>query len=123
MEEPRKNFYRLQLHHYDPRGSVQYRKDWGTFKRKRGLTLCYNCRRMGHISKEFLGVGPICLCCKVVGHEVEDCPGIIAKVEGRDIRQENYEKSQETKCMLEIHKERRSGEFQTLLLELKESRD
>jgi hypothetical protein len=73
--------------------------------------LCYNCRRLGHIAKEFPRVGPICLFCKVVGHKVEDCPRIIAKVEGRDIRQENYEKSQEAKGMLEIHKEKRLEEF------------
>jgi hypothetical protein len=52
MQEPRKNFFQVQ--HYDPRGSVQYRKGWGTFKRKRGLTLCYDCRRSGHLAKEFL---------------------------------------------------------------------
>jgi hypothetical protein len=100
MQEPRNIFCRLQVQHYDPRGSVQYRKDWGTFKRKRGLNLYYNFIRPRHISKEFPEVGPICLFCKVVGHEVEDCPRIIAKVEGRDLRQENYEKSQETKGML-----------------------
>ena len=31
MQEPRKNF--LQLSYYDP--SAQYRKGWGSFKRKR----------------------------------------------------------------------------------------
>jgi hypothetical protein len=123
MQEPRKNFCRLQVQHYDPRGSAQYKKDWGTFKRKRGLTLCYNCRRSGHLAKECPEVGPICLCCKVVGHKVEDCPRIIAKVEGRDIRQENYEKSQETKGMLESHKEKRSEEVQTMLLQLEEMMD
>jgi hypothetical protein len=40
MQEPRKNFCRLQVQHCDP--SAQYRKCWGSFKRKRGLTLCYN---------------------------------------------------------------------------------
>jgi hypothetical protein len=79
-------------------------------KKKRGLNLCYNCIRLGHIAKE-PEVGPIFLCCKVIGHEVEDCPRIIDKVEGRDIRQENYEKSQETKGILESHKEKRSKEF------------
>jgi hypothetical protein len=78
--------------------------------------LCYNCRRLGHLSKEFPGVGPICICCKVVGHEVKDCPRIIAKVEGRDIRQENYEKRQENKVMLESHKDKVSEEVQTMLL-------
>jgi hypothetical protein len=33
MQEPRKFFCKLQVHHYDPRGSEQYKKDWGTFKR------------------------------------------------------------------------------------------
>jgi len=116
MQEPRKNFCRLQVQHYDPRGSAQYRKGWGTFKIIRGSNLCYNCRRLGHPTKECPEVGPICLCCKVVGHEVEDCPRIIAKVEGMNIRQENYEKSQETKGMLESHKEKGSKEVHNTLL-------
>ena len=45
MQEPRFFFCRLQVQHYDPRGTAQYRKDWGKFKRKIGLTLCYNFRR------------------------------------------------------------------------------
>jgi hypothetical protein len=48
MKTPRKNF--LQVHHYDP--NAQYRKGWGYFKRKRGLTLFYSCRRPRHIAKE-----------------------------------------------------------------------
>jgi hypothetical protein len=79
MQEPRKNFCILQVHHYDP--SVQYKKGRGSFKRKRGLKLCYNCRRPGHLAKECAGIGPIFLYCKVIGHEVEDCPRMIAKVE------------------------------------------
>jgi hypothetical protein len=85
MHEPRIVFCRLQVQHYDPRGSAQYIKGWGTFKRKRGLTLCYNCRRSRHLAKECPEVGPICLCCKIVGHEVEDCPRIIDKVEGMNM--------------------------------------
>jgi hypothetical protein len=81
---------------------------WGTYKRKRGLTLCYNYRRPRHLVKECPGTGPICLCCKIVGHEVEDCPRMIAKVEMMNIRQEKYEGSQETKRMLENHKEKES---------------
>jgi hypothetical protein len=38
-----------------------------------------------------------------------------------NIRRENYEKSQETKGMLESHKEKRSKEVQTMLLQLKET--
>jgi hypothetical protein len=41
MQDPRNNF--LQVSYYDP--SAQYKKSWGSFKRKRGLTLCYSCRR------------------------------------------------------------------------------
>jgi hypothetical protein len=51
MQEPRKNFCRLEVQHCDP--SEQYRRGWGTFKIKRGLTLCYNCRRLRHLAKEF----------------------------------------------------------------------
>jgi hypothetical protein len=121
MQEPRKNFFQVQ--HYDPRGTAQYRKGWGTFKRKRGLTLYYDCRRSRHLSKECSEVGPICLYCKVVGHEVEDCPKIIAKVEGMNMRQENYEESQETNGMIESHKEKGSEEVQTMILQLKETID
>jgi hypothetical protein len=48
MQDPRNKF--LQVSHYDP--SAQYMKGWGSFKRKRGLTLCYSCRRPGHFAKE-----------------------------------------------------------------------
>jgi hypothetical protein len=48
MQDPRKNF--LQDSYYDP--SAQYKKGLGSFKRKRGLTLCYNCRRPGHLAQE-----------------------------------------------------------------------
>jgi hypothetical protein len=106
MQEPGKNFCRLQVQHCDP--SAQYRRGWGTYKRKRGLTLCYNYIRSGHIAKEFPGTCPICLYCKIVGHEVEDCPKMIAKVERMNIRQENYEGNQETKSMLENNKEKES---------------
>ena len=49
MQDPRNIF--LQVRHCDPR--AQYKKGWGSFKRKRGLTLCYSCRRLGHLTKEF----------------------------------------------------------------------
>jgi hypothetical protein len=79
---------------------VQYRKGWGSFKRKRGLNLCYSCRRSGHLSKEFPGRGHIFLCCKATGHEVLDFPRMIAKVENMNMKQENHEEGQETKNML-----------------------
>jgi hypothetical protein len=114
MQEPRKNFCRLQVQHCDP--SMQYKISWGTYKRKRRLTLCYNCRRLGLLAKEFPSAGPICLCCKVVGHEVEDCPRMIAKVEQMNMSQEN-------KSMLEDQKEKGSEEVQTPLEQLKEVMD
>jgi hypothetical protein len=113
-QEPRTNVCRLQVHHCDP--SVEYRKGWGSFKRKRGLPLCYNYRRLGHLAKEFPSTGPICLFCKVIGHEVLDFPIMIAKVEKMNLRQENYEEGQETKDMLEKQKESES-----MLLQLKET--
>jgi hypothetical protein len=81
--------------------------DWGK-QGVTGLTLCYNCRRLGHLAKEFPGTSPICLCCKVIGHKVEVCPRIIDKVVGMNIRQENYEEIQETKGILGSIKEKRS---------------
>ena len=96
MQDPRKKF--LQVYHHDP--SAQYMKGWGSFKRKRGLTLCYNCRRPGHVAKECPGIGPLFLCCKAIGHEVLDFPRMIAKVEKMNMRQENHEEGQETKNML-----------------------
>jgi hypothetical protein len=38
-------------------------------------------------------------------HEVFDCPRMIAKVEKMNMKQENYETSQETKDMIEPQKE------------------
>jgi hypothetical protein len=104
----------LQVHHCDP--STQRKEGWGSFKRKRGLTLCYICRRPGHVAKECPGIGPICLCCKFVGHEVFDFPRMIAKVEKMNMRQENHEEVQETKDMLEHQKESK-----TILLQMKET--
>ena len=100
MQEPRRNFCRMQVHHCDP--SSQYKKGWGSFKRKRGLTLCYSCRIMGHLAKEFPGRGSSCLCCKVMDHEDLDCPRMIAKVEKMNMRQENPEEGQETKNQKEL---------------------
>jgi hypothetical protein len=57
MKDPRKNF--LQVSSYDP--SVQYKKGWGSLKLKRGLTLCYSCRRPRHLDKECPGKRPSCL--------------------------------------------------------------
>jgi hypothetical protein len=77
MQDPRKKFF--QASHYDP--SVQYKKSWGSLKRKRGLTLCYSCRRPGHLAKEFPGRKPSCLCCKAMDHEVVDFPRMITRLE------------------------------------------
>jgi hypothetical protein len=97
IQDPRNNF--LQVQHCDP--SVQYRKGWGLFKRKRGLTLFYSCRRPRHLTKECPGRGPIFLCCKANRHEVLDYPRMIAKVENMNMRQENHKEGHETKDILE----------------------
>jgi hypothetical protein len=101
MQDTRNNF--LQVHHCDP--SAQYRKGWGSFKRKRGLNLCYSCIKMGHLAKECLGRSPLFLCCKSISHEVLDFPKMIAKVEKMNMRQENPEEGQENKTMLKNQKE------------------
>jgi hypothetical protein len=84
MQDPRKNL--LQVSYHDP--SAKYRRGWGSFKRKRGLTLCYSCRKPGHLAKECPGGRPSCLCCKALDHEVLDCPRMIAKLEGMNLNQE-----------------------------------
>jgi hypothetical protein len=101
MQDPRNNFF--HTHHYDP--SAQYRKGWGSFQRRRGLTLCYSCRILGHLAKEFPSRGPSCLCCKSMDHEVLDFPRMISKVEKMNMIQENHEEGQETKNMLKNQKE------------------
>jgi hypothetical protein len=73
---------------------------------------------VGHLAKECPGIGPICLCCKAIGHEVEDFPRMIAKVEKMNMRQENYKEGQETKDMLENQKEKESEKDQTMLKEV-----
>jgi hypothetical protein len=85
MQDPMKNL--LQVSSYDP--SAQYKGGWGSFKRKRGLTLCYSCRKLGHLVKECPGRRPSCLCCKAMDHEVLDCPIMIAKIEGMNLNQKN----------------------------------
>jgi hypothetical protein len=75
MQDPRKKFF--QVHHCDP--NAQYMKGWGLFKKKRGLTLCYSCKRLGCLTKECPGRGPIFLCCKSIGHEVLEFHRMISK--------------------------------------------
>jgi hypothetical protein len=112
MQDPRKNF--LQVSSYDP--SAQYKKGWGSFKRKRGLTLCYSCRKLGHLAKECPGRRPSCLCCKAMDHEVLDCPRMIAKVERMNLNQENPKADPETKIMEESQKE-----SEKVLLQMRET--
>ena len=86
MQDPRKNL--LQVSYHDP--SVQNRRSWGSFRIKRGLTLCYSCRKPGHLAKGCPGRRPSCLCCKSMDHEVLDCPRMIAKLERININQEDH---------------------------------
>jgi hypothetical protein len=85
IQDPKMNFF--QTSYNDP--SAQYRRSWGSFKRKRGLTLCYSCKRPGHLAKECLGGRPSCLCCKSLNHEVLDFPRMIAKLKRMNLNEEN----------------------------------
>jgi hypothetical protein len=97
MQDPWKNF--LQASYHDP--GVQYRKSWGSFKRKRGLTLCYSCRKLGHLAKECPSGRRNCLCCKAMDHEVLDCPRMIDRLEKMNIEQAKPKKDQETQIIEE----------------------
>jgi hypothetical protein len=114
MQDPRKKL--LQASPYDP--STQYKKSWGSLKRKRGLTLCYNCRRPGHLAKECPGRNPSCLCCRAMDHEVLDFPRMIARLEKMNMEQANSEGDQETKIIEEPQKE-----SEIMLLKIKETLD
>jgi hypothetical protein len=91
-------------------------KRWGSFQRKRRVTLCYNCRRPGHLAKECPGRIPSCLCCKSMDHEVLDFSRMIAKIEKINIRQENHEEGQETETRTEPQKE-----LENVLIQMKET--
>jgi hypothetical protein len=78
------------------------------------LKLCYNYRIPGDIAKKFPGIGLISLCYKIVGHEFEDFPRMIAKVKKMNTSQEN-------KSMLEDKKEKGSEEVQTTFVQIKEA--
>jgi hypothetical protein len=97
MQDPLKNF--LQVNYYDP--SAQYRKGWGSFKRKRGLTLSYSCRTSGHLAKECPGRISSCICCKSMDHEDLDCPRMIAQLEKMNMEQVDPEKGQEIETLAE----------------------
>jgi hypothetical protein len=83
---------------------VQYRRGWGSFKRKRGLTLCYSCRRPRHLAKECPGGRPSFLYCKALDHKVLDFPRMIAKLEIINMNQENPKANPETEIMVEYQK-------------------
>jgi hypothetical protein len=112
MQDPRKKC--LQVSYYDP--SAQCRKRWESFKRKRGLTLCYSCRKSGHLAMEFPGRRPSCLCCKAMDHAVLDFPRMIVKLEGMNLRQENPKADPETMIIVEPQKESKK-----VLLQIKET--
>jgi hypothetical protein len=100
MQDRRNNL--LQVSSYD--SIAQYRRSWGSFKRKRGLTLCYSCRKPEHLAKECHGRRPSCLCCKAMDHEVLDCPRMTAKVEIMNMNQENPKADPEMKTIAESQK-------------------
>jgi hypothetical protein len=85
MQDPRNNL--LQIDPYDL--GAKYIRGWGLVTRKIGLTLCYSCRRLGHLDKECLGGRPSCLCCKSLDHEVLDCARMITKLEKMNLLEEN----------------------------------
>jgi hypothetical protein len=76
MQDPRKNL--LQIGPYDL--GAKYKRGWGSITRKRGLTLCYSCKKLGHLAKECPGGGPSCIHCKDLDHDILDFPRMIARI-------------------------------------------
>jgi hypothetical protein len=54
-----------------------------------------------HLPKECPERRPSCLCCKAMDTEVLDCPRMIAKLEGMNMRQEKPKADPKTKIMIE----------------------
>jgi hypothetical protein len=109
MQDPRKNF--LQDSYHDP--SAYYKRSWGSSKRKRGLTLCYSCRKPSLLAKELPSGKPSCLCCKALDHEVLDCPRMIAKIERMNLHEENPKRAPEI--------EEPQKESEKVLIQMKET--
>ncbi len=76
--------------------------------------MCYNCRRPGHITKNYYEVGPTCLCCKLVGHETKECHKIIAKIEKGKLKDKGKE-STSFKLVLGDPKQVRMEKIKALL--------
>jgi hypothetical protein len=114
MQDPRNKF--LKASPYDP--SMQYKRSWGSLKRKRGLNISYNCRRRIDLAKECPGRNPRCLYCKDMDHEVLDFPRMISRLEKMNMEQANSEGDQETKIIEEPQKE-----SEIMLLKIKETLD
>jgi hypothetical protein len=88
-------------------------KGWGSFKIKRGLTLCYSCIRMRHLDKECLDRRPSCLCCKAMDHEVLDCPKMNVNLDRMNMGPEDPKKGQDTEIMEEPQKKSEDVFLQT----------
>jgi hypothetical protein len=57
--------------------------------RGRGKKMCYKCTYPGHLARDFHNPCTTCSYCNSFEHVIEECPMLLAKIQGKQGPQEN----------------------------------